>query len=205
MSPRIQTNDPSPTVPSRGRAFVYVLPCRYEDILKIGFSRDPLDRLQDLHRRYFEFFDLDRAFLIETDHVRDARRLESALANAVAEHRAPSPLVIRRSAAGHTEWYRGAHEQVSNAWKTLSPNLGYKQHAPLTPWLRDRLLERSDILFEWSSRALNEIEVAAAEGSAHASDITHVLRAALDAYCAVGLPVEAYVPAEVIEWWRKGL
>jgi hypothetical protein len=205
MSPRIQPNDPSPTVPSRGRAFVYILPCRYEDILKIGFSRDPLDRLQDLHRRYFDFFDLDRAFLVETDHVRDARRLESALAQSVSEHRAPSPLVIRRSAAGHTEWYRGAHAQVSAAWNALCPNLGYKLHAPLTSWVKDRLRERSDVLFEWSSRALDEIEIAAAEGAAQTSDIAYVLRAALDAYSTVGLPVEAYVPAGVFQWWRKGL
>jgi len=40
---------------------VYVLPCQHDDILKLGFSRDPLLRMQTLHQRYFDFFDLDAA------------------------------------------------------------------------------------------------------------------------------------------------
>jgi len=31
---------------SRGRCFLYVFPCAYEDLLTLGFSRDPLQRLQ---------------------------------------------------------------------------------------------------------------------------------------------------------------
>src|SRR5688572_27713655 len=89
---------------STGRAFAYVLPCRHEDILKVGFSRDPLDRLQTLHPRYFEFFDIDQGLLIETDRVPDARSIESFLKAQLQEHQAPAPLVIPRSAAGHTEW-----------------------------------------------------------------------------------------------------
>jgi len=90
---------PYPRFASRGRTFVYVLPCRNEDILKVGFSRDPLDRMRTLHPRFFEFFDLDRALLIETDYLRDARRIERLFITTFADSQAPAPLVVRRSAA----------------------------------------------------------------------------------------------------------
>ena len=35
------SESPIPRFASRGRAYVYVLPCRDEDLLKVGFSRDP--------------------------------------------------------------------------------------------------------------------------------------------------------------------
>ena len=70
---------PYPRSLSKGRAFACLLPCRQEDIAKIGFSRDPLIRVHTLHRRYFEFFDLDRAVLVAPDQVRDARRIEPPL------------------------------------------------------------------------------------------------------------------------------
>src|SRR5437868_1685767 len=118
MSRRIDAHESPGPGPSRGKCFVYVLPCTYEDILKLGFSRDPLDRMQALHPRWFEFFELDQAFLIETETVRDARDVELGLAGVVAEHNAPAPLVIRREAAGHSEWYRGAHAILSRTAET---------------------------------------------------------------------------------------
>ena len=94
-----------PRFASRGRTFVYVLPCREADILKVGFSRDPLDRLRTLHRRFFEFFDLDRGLLIETDHLRDARRIERLFITTFAEDRAPAEQPSERSAGLHG-WLR---------------------------------------------------------------------------------------------------
>ena len=100
---------------SVGQSFVYVFPCHGEDILKLGFSRDPLNRLQTLHQRYFEFFDIDRAFLIQTDRVREARAIEHSLKIELALHNAPAPLVVERKAGGHTEWYRGASIRLRHA------------------------------------------------------------------------------------------
>ena len=101
---------------SRGRCFLYVLPlASHEDVLKLGCSRDPLDRVQALHPRYFEVFDLERAFLVETEAVRDARALELELRRMLVAHNAPAPLTVRREAAGHTEWYRGAFAQLAGA------------------------------------------------------------------------------------------
>ena len=50
-----------------GRCFVYLLACREEDTLKIGYARDPWSRLQAFHRRFDHYFDLARCALIETD------------------------------------------------------------------------------------------------------------------------------------------
>jgi hypothetical protein len=72
----IDRRDPAGRTQSRGRCHLYVLPVVVEDLLKLGFSRDPLARLQQLHPRWYEQFDLDRAFTVETESVPDARRLE---------------------------------------------------------------------------------------------------------------------------------
>src|SRR4051812_1329488 len=89
-------------------AFVYVVPARYEDILKIGFSHDPCARLRAFHERRFEYFDLEPGFVLAATDEKDARRIERLFAQHMKDHRARAPLVIERSAGGYTEWYRGA-------------------------------------------------------------------------------------------------
>ena len=117
---------------SRGRCHVYVLPCTWEDHCKIGFSRDPLSRMQALHRRWFEFFDLDAAWLVETETVRDARDLELELRRPLAAHNAPAPLAVRPEAAGHTEWFRGVATPLADAVSGLRRR-GHAVHGPLQP------------------------------------------------------------------------
>jgi hypothetical protein len=200
MSRRIARADLPGHSPSRGRCFVYVFPCEYEDILKLGFSRDPIARLQALHRRYFEFFDLDRGFLIETETVRDARRLETALAADIAAHSAPAPLVIRRDAAGHTEWYRGAYEPLETKAASLSRS-GFTLHRPIRPWVRLNLVTRGGELFEWSNQMLLSIE-AQAKDDELMDAMRHALRDALDAYSALEIDLAPLVPRAVLEWYR---
>jgi hypothetical protein len=202
MSKRIQQNDPSPNAPGRGRAFAYVLQCRGEDILKIGFSRDTLARLRTLHRRYFDFFDTSRAFLIETDHVRDARRLERELARCVSEHRAPSPLVVPRSATGHTEWFRGAYDRVADAAAIALAKSGYVHHASLQAWLSHCLGQHSDRLFEWSLHLLDAIQTQRPLGAELARPLECLLLDRLDEYAAAGLSVESLVSGDVCDWYR---
>lgn len=79
MASNIVSGDFRSSSLSEGCSFVYVFACVVEDLLKLGFSRDPIGRLQALHPRYFEFFDLERSFLVETETVRDARRPELSL------------------------------------------------------------------------------------------------------------------------------
>jgi hypothetical protein len=70
-----------------GRVFAYVFPCAWEDYAKM-VSRDPLGRISALHRRWFEFFDLDAGALVEAESERDARDLELQLRSPFKAHRA---------------------------------------------------------------------------------------------------------------------
>ena len=200
---RIESRDPSPRIPSRARAFVYVASCRDEDILKLGFSRDPLERLRSFHPRYFEFFDLDRSFMIETDKVKDARAIERRLAGEVAEHSAPSPLLVERTAGGHTEWYRGAYDAIhADAMRAIA-ELGHGYHASLRPWLRESLARQSDMIYEWSGQMLRAIEIQRGSDPQRALNMQQTLEAALDAYEHVGLAAQHLLPGDVLDWWQQ--
>ncbi len=203
MARRIQVGELRSSHLSEGCCFVYVLPSRYEDILKLGFSREPLERLRSLHCRFFSFFNLDRAWLIETETVRDARRLELRLAEHIALHNAPAPLIIRRAAAGHTEWYRGAHAVLATATDALRTE-GFVVHAPATSWVRTRLLDTSDTLFGWSGAMLEGIEWAACVGAPSAA-MERTLQDALDAYDALAINVRQLIPEAVWDWHRAKL
>lgn len=198
MPSRIDPREPGNRGPSRGLSYLYVLPCAYEDILKLGFSRDPVGRMQALHPRWFEFFDLDRAFLVEAETVRDVRDLELGLARVVADHNAPAPLVIRREAAGHTEWYRGAYDALQTTANALSAG-GYVVHAPLRPWLRERLIERSDRLYSWTVAMLPPLQL-----ESHVSTSMHrQVRDCLDAFVALDVELEPLLPRETYVWYRS--
>lgn len=181
-----------------GCCFVYVLPCTWEDHCKIGFSRDPLSRLQQLHRRWYEFFDIDHALLVETETVRDARDLELELRRPLAEHNAPAPLTVRKEAAGHTEWFRGVASQLDEAVLGLRQR-GHVVHAPLRGWLRPVLLARSDPLFAWTLVQLSPDEL---EGLAGPTPAQRMVRDTLDAYGALGIELEPLLPGEVWQWYR---
>jgi hypothetical protein len=199
-----ESDSPIPRFASRGRAYVYVLPCRDEDLLKVGFSRDPLQRLQTLHSRFFRFFDLDRAFLIATDTVRDARRIERRYIEAFADRRSPAPLVVPDAAAGYTEWYRGAYADAEAMAHALRADDGYALHAPLRDWLRALFRERSALLFAWSAKMLEAIEYERfnAPPSPTSSAIEHALRDALDCFDELGIDIEPLVPEPVLRWYR---
>jgi hypothetical protein len=187
---------------SVGQSFVYVFPCQGEDILKLGFSRDPLNRIQTLHQRYFEFFDLERAILIQTDRVREARAIEHSLRVELALQNAPAPLVVQRKAGGHTEWYRGALVQLTDAAIGFEQQ-GYRVHRDVRMWMRDRLAERSSILYHWSAQMLEAIhgENTGQESPQLSTSLEWTLRNALDAYRAFELPLEEFVPDEVTRWY----
>lgn len=187
---------------SEGACHLYVLPCAYEDLLKLGFSRQPLDRMQALHPRFFDFFDLDRALLVETETVRDARRLELELRHRLAEYNAPAPLTVRVQAAGLTEWYRGAYDQLAQEVAALAAR-GHTVHAPLRPWVEAQLRARMQTLYDWGTRVLESVE----------GDPTHLDRLAmmqalrqqvmdvLDAHAALGIEVSEHLPEALSHWY----
>lgn len=184
-----------------GRAFVYVLPLRSEELLKLGYSLDPVVRMRTLHPRYFDFFDLERAWIAETDRVRDARGLERDLKRRVREHRAVAPLEVRPQAGGETEWYRGAYEPLREAALELAEK-GYVIHFAARPWLRERLLARSTALYEWSAQIFGQMQIAHSEPEAAvAATLAGALRSELDALAAFDIDVAGSVPDEVGAWY----
>lgn len=177
--------------------FAYYFPCFGEDLCKLGFSHDPLQRIRSLHRRWYEFFDLELGLLIETETERDARDIELLLRRPLSAHNAPMPLTIQSAAGGFTEWFRGSSEQVLAAAETLAQS-GYRLHTPVSGWFRDALTQRVDLLFEWSSaqRALLNQEP---------SQWQHLqpLLDELDAYVALSIPLEPALPGDIYAWYLR--
>lgn len=185
---------------SRGRAYVYVLPCRDEDLLKLGFSRDPFTRFHTLHRRFYEFFDLDRGLLIEVDRVADARRIERRFIGTWVQERAPAPLIVREAAAGYTEWYRGIYVQVTALAHDLAEGEGHTLHQPLRPWLRALLQERADWLYDGSARLFEQVQYERFHGDPR-QPVQRALLDTLDMCQSIGLPLEQLLPHEVWQWY----
>lgn len=182
--------------PSRGRCFLYLFPCHWEDLAKLGISRDPLRRIAELHPRWFDFFDLDAGWLVELDRVREARALELGLHHALAEYHAVAPLTVRGEAGGHTEWLRGAAAALAAAVAGLRAQ-GHGVSAPLRPWMQATLEADSARLYAWSQAMLDAGVLEAGAPPA----LRQQLRDALDACSALGLPLRARLPEAVWAWY----
>lgn len=194
-----------PRFASRGRTFVYVFPCRDEDVLKVGFSREPLERLRTLHRRFFDFFDLDRGLLVETAHLREARALERLCITTFSEARASAPLVIRSAAGGRTEWFRGISPQMDNLLRDFCAAQGLTLHAPLRAWLREQFVPWSDVMYDWSAQMLDMIvyEHFNPPSSGARPRTEQMLRDVLDACVALGEgDIERWLPTAVCDWYH---
>lgn len=186
--------------PSRGRCFLYVAPCLLEDLLKLGFSREPLQRFQALHRRWFELFDTQGIMLVEADSVRDARAMEARLRRELSEYNSNVPLTVREEAGGAREWYRGASDHLVRAVEELRQQ-GHAVHAPATAWLRDALLARAELLYAWTGAMLSVDEIELRAGITPAQ---RAVRDALDAYAALGVDPSQWLPENVQHWYRAG-
>lgn len=197
---------PYPRFASQGRAFVYVVPCREEDLLKVGFSRDPFTRFSTLHRRFFAFFDLDRSLLVDAERVAAARRIERRLIETFHEHRAMAPLAVRAMAGGHTEWYRGAHAEIATELRHIAEAEGLDLHDGLRPWLREHLLARADLLHDWALRIVDTLDWARANApdDPGATTLRRALLDTWDMFEAAGIDVRAFVPLSVSEWFDHG-
>lgn len=196
----IDTRDPlSIRTLDRGRCYLYVMPCVFEDLLKLGHSRDPLERLISLHRRWFDLFDPDRALLVETDSVREAQALERELHRELALFNAPAPLTVSRQAGGAGEWYRGAYARLFEAVHDLGAS-GHTLHVPAREWLRNALLRRADLLYAWTQAMLTPDEL---EGRWGLSPSQQAVGDVLDAFAALTIDVEPWIPGPVAAWYRS--
>jgi hypothetical protein len=186
----------------RGRTYVYVLACHGEDLAKVGFSRNPAQRFQALDRCFYDHFDLDRGMLIETDHLKDARRIERLFIERWPACRASAPLTVSDTAGGQTEWFRGISNEVVAFGHRLAQRYGYPVHAPLRPWLHAYFSEPADLLFSWSSALLEQIEQQSLHMPAHAWDLSYAiaLSRALDLYERLHFNLQSLVPDDVLAW-----
>jgi hypothetical protein len=183
-----------------------VVPCRDEDLLKLGFSRDPFTRFSTLHRRFYEFFDLDRGLLVDAERVAAARRIERRLIESFTEHHAMAPLVVRAAAGGHTELYRGAYAEVASLLRRIAGDEALPLQEGLRPWLREHLITRADLLHDWSLRIVDTLDWGRNNAPGD-PDAARLARALLDTWAmfeAAGIDVHAHVPASVSQWYEHG-
>lgn len=186
-----------------GRTFVYVLSCLGEDLTKVGFTHDPIQRFRAFHPRFFALFDLQRSLLIETPRLRDSRRLERLLIERWPDCRASAPLLVSEAAGGHTEWFRGIADEVGAFACRAAERYGYTIHASLHDWLRLQFSERADQLYEWSLRMLEMIDWQTLSLPPEAQDQRYakILRDTLDACAAVDMQLAALVSSRVLAWY----
>lgn len=190
-----------PRTLGKGRSYVYMLPCRDQDLLKIGFSREPLERFRTLHRRFFDYFDLERGLLLEVEKVAQARAIERDILLRHAEERSPAPLVIADRAAGYSEWLRGVEPLVSARLHEFAARGGYPIHA-LRTWVRGMFEAQSDAFYDWSLKLLEAIEYEAFNVPAELAtgQAMRALAYAMDACEAVGIDARSVFPGEVLAW-----
>lgn len=192
-----------PRARSRGRTYVYLLPCREEDLLKIGLTQSPLKRMRSFHRRYFDLFDLRRGWLLEADRLSQARTVERSLLRSLAERRSPPPLVVAHAAGGYTEWHRGVYDEAAALLRDAS-DVGGHAMLSLDLWLRDYFLQRADLLHDWSASMLEQIEYQVHNVPREQWQLEpfHALRDTLSACVATGLEPWRWVPPEVKHWYE---
>lgn len=198
-------DDPIWRTLSTGRCFIYVLPCREQDTLKLGYARDPWTRMAAFHSRFHEFFALDRAALIETDRVRDARAIEKALKRQFASAADGAPLQVRERAGGKFEWFRGVHAQIMDELGAISVDLGYPLHTPLSGWLKRQWLQQFDHVIDWIVYEYEQIEAWHFNADpALSMRREEALRNRLDAWQSIDLPLDQRLPDQVRAWYRNG-
>ena len=141
---------------------------------------------------------MDQAFALETETVREARTLETRYGRALAEHSAAAPLTVNPAAGGHTEWYRGAYPVLA-ALAQAQAAAGFTLHAPLRPWLRQRLAASGELLYAWT-RLLDPLHLQARGPDARASPAQRRVADVLDAYRSEQLDLARWLPPDVLDW-----
>ncbi|KRG71519.1 GIY-YIG nuclease family protein [Pseudoxanthomonas dokdonensis] len=204
---------------SEGHCYLYVLPCAYEDLLKVGMSRDPYRRINELAPRYYEFFDLAHGWLLQTDSVGEARAHETRIKRQLRELNAPAPLLVPRRAAGHGEWFRGAQQLLDQEARRLDAQ-GYRLHAPLADWLATRLRLEKQQLRPWlesllSAGLFDALDAGMADnplGDGTALDaisdprwpLWRQVRNVLDGFAALQVTLDGELPDQVLRWYARG-
>jgi T5orf172 domain len=89
--------------------FVYLFALMDCSAFKVGFSRNPLQRICTFSRRFFERFDLSQSLLLELAQCEQARMLEAEIKTMLAQHRIEAPTWVPAMAGGQTEWFSAVY------------------------------------------------------------------------------------------------
>ncbi len=190
---------------STGRCFVYVLPCRDEDTLKIGFARDPWVRIRAFHPRFHAFFDLRRAAVLETDLVQEARKIEKHLKSLFSSASTVSPLKVRPRASGKFEWFRGVCPHVLAELRARSADLGYALHEPLSEWFLEQWQQHVGRILDWSRREYDRVELFHFNANPKVDNSReHNFRNLLEAWESIGMDLDAVLDESALSWYRFG-
>ena len=173
------------------------------DVAKIGMSTDPVGRMNRLHRCYFEFFDLDRAVLLEMESVRDARAIEAALKSEFSDATISAPLAVADDAGGKHEWFLGISNSATVALQRHAEATGYPLHPSMAAWLRGQWRDSSAVLFDWSSHMLDRAELMHFNANdPDRNPYAQRLRNVFALCVAINLPLEKLVSGRVWRWHR---
>jgi hypothetical protein len=182
---------------AEGGWFVYLLALADGAAFKVGFSCHPLHRAFTFSRRYFEQFDLDRSLLVRFDTCPEARVLEAAIKNELAEHRYDCPSWVPAEAGGQTEWFdafqwQPAEDRVRAATDGDESRLLY-----MSDFVRTMLLRQARSFEFWAVHQAQFVAQALSSPSdAHlAFGSARALRDWLDAYRCCGIPLFPDDPA----------
>jgi len=182
-------------------AFLYLFPCAGEDLIKLGISRDPLARVRSLAPRWFEFFDLDQALLLQADLLAEAQAWETALKRSLREYNAPAPLLSVAAAGGHTEWFRGAQHDIRTHMDAMAAQ-GFRLH-PARPWLREAVRGGGEDPYGRAEAIWQAMLDAGIESESSRHPFARTLRDLCDEQVALGLPLDARVPPAIAEWHHR--
>lgn len=193
-----------PRTLGRGRSYVYLLPCRDQDLLKIGFSREPLLRMRTLHRRFFDYFDLERGLLLEVERVAQARAIERDILLRYAAERSPAPLAVSEQAAGYTEWLRGVAPEVAAHLREVAERDDHPLHG-LRDWVRSMFEAQLDRLYDLSLKLLEAVEYEAfnVPKELATEQAARGLLYVLDACDAVSIDIATVFPERVLRWRQQ--
>ena len=169
--------------------FVYLLALSDCSAFKVGFTCNPLQRIDGFSRRYFERFDLQQSWLLNLEQCAAARDIETRLKRASSAFRCEAPAWLPDAAGGHTEWFRAV--QFTDAGRLLeSCTAQYSDACCMNAFelLRTQLTHRCSELELWARQSAAGLWQQPASTRSTAK-LANTLRDWLDAcrYCEVPL------------------
>jgi hypothetical protein len=178
--------------------FVYLFALTDCSAFKVGFSCNPLQRIHTFSRRYYERFDLRQSRLLQVGTQADARAIEAALKEELAEFRSECPPWVPCEAGGHTEWFSAVYfGQAEDRLRGFMQAHAIAQLTDTADYIRAEL-ERMSLSFEpWAwSQAQLVCEARSSVYTARAAlQLADSLRDWLDAYRYFDLPLFKDDPA----------